>query len=81
MEYIRVTFNPYDIRQVIANGNPIGQTETVLMLPTNFYHIRLSGACYKPTEQQVNVNGTLPNTPLVIAFERDNEQPGCTEDV
>jgi hypothetical protein len=30
MEYIRVTFDPNDIRGVIASGNVIGQTETEL---------------------------------------------------
>ena len=44
MEYLRVTFDPTDIRDVIANGNIIGKTEDLLMLPTNFYHLRLIGS-------------------------------------
>lgn len=71
MEYLRVTFDPTDIRDVIANGNIIGKTEDLLMLPTNFYHLRLSGVGYKPPEQKANVNGTTPEHPIVIVFTRD----------
>jgi hypothetical protein len=43
MEYIRVTFDPDDIRDVIASGNAIGQTETELAVQPNYYVISLSG--------------------------------------
>jgi hypothetical protein len=68
MEYIKVTFDPRDIRDVLANGNRVGATEKVLMVPTNFYTITLSGAGYAPPSWKGLVDGTLPTAPLVIAF-------------
>ena len=44
MEYIRVRFDPNDIRDVIASGNVIGQTETELAVQPNYYVISLSGS-------------------------------------
>lgn len=68
MEYIRVEFDRNDIRDVIANGNPIGETESDLALPTNYYRIRLSGDGYEPALWEGNVAGTLPERPLIITF-------------
>jgi len=70
MEFIKVTFDPKDIRDVLANGSTIGQTETVLTLPTNFYTVTLSGAGYSPPSWKGLVDGTLPDQPLVIAFQK-----------
>ena len=68
MEYIRVTFDPNDIHDVIANGNVIGQTETELALPANYYVISLSGSGYAPSFWYGVVSGTLPGNPLLIQF-------------
>jgi hypothetical protein len=73
MEYIKVTFDPRDIRDVLANGNRIGATEKVLMVPTNFYTITLSGEGYTPPSWKGLVDGTLPTAPLVIVFATDGD--------
>ena len=70
MEYIHVSFDPYDIRNVIANGSTIGQTETDLSLPSNYYEITLSGSGYAPPMWGGLVSGTLPERPLRIAFSK-----------
>ena len=70
MEYIRVTFDPNDIREVIASGNPIGQTEAELTVETNYYVVSLSGDGYTPSHQYVLVTGTLPDNPLIIPFSK-----------
>ena len=68
MEYVRVHYDPHDIRDVLANGNVIGQTETELTLPPNFYVITLSGGGYAPPSWSGVVSGTLPGRPLRIQF-------------
>jgi hypothetical protein len=68
MEYIRIHFDPRDIRWVIANGNIIGPTETELTLPSNFYVITLSGVGYSPPNWSGVVTGTVPSNPLRISF-------------
>jgi len=69
MEQFKVIFDPLDIRDVLLDTTRIGQTETVLMTPTNFYRITLSGpADYSPPFQDVLINGTTPDTPQVIVF-------------
>jgi hypothetical protein len=71
MEYIRVHFDLHDIREVLANGNVVGQTETELTLPSNFYVITLSGDGYAPSNWSGVVSGTLPSQPLRIRFTRN----------
>ncbi len=68
MESIRVEFDPNDIRDVIANGNIIGATETDLLVTANFYVIRISGDKYSPREWKGQVANTTPEHPLVITF-------------
>ena len=68
MEYLKVSFDPADVRDVLANGSVIGQTDTELMLPANFYRITLSGAGYTPAFWEGQVTGTLPTQPLPIKF-------------
>jgi hypothetical protein len=63
MEYIYVHFDPHDIRDVLANGSVIGQTETELTLPSNYYVITLS-----PPSWSGVVAGTLPGNPQRIRF-------------
>jgi hypothetical protein len=50
MEYIRVHFDPHDIRWVLANGSIVGATESELTLPSNFYVVTLSGDGYAPPD-------------------------------
>jgi hypothetical protein len=50
MEYIRVRFDPNDIRDVIASGNVIGETETELAVQPNYYVIHCPAqATRRPT--------------------------------
>ena len=70
MEYIRVHFDPRDIRWVLANGNIVGPTESELTLPPNFYEIALSGDGYAPPSWSGVVSGTDPHNPLSIRFTR-----------
>jgi hypothetical protein len=70
MEFIRVSFDPNDIRDVVASGNVIGPTETNLTLPSNFYVISLSGSGYAPPFWQGFVSGTMPGNPLPIRFDK-----------
>jgi hypothetical protein len=71
METIRVEFDPNDTRDVIASGDTIGQTEANLLVPADFYVIRLSGSGYRPSEWRGQVAGTTPAEPLVITFHRN----------
>jgi hypothetical protein len=70
MEYIRVSFDPHDVRDVVANGNVVGETETELSLPANYYVISLSGGGYAPPAWSGVVSGTLPGNPLPIRFDK-----------
>jgi hypothetical protein len=70
MEYIFVHYDRHDIREVLANGNVIGQTEAELTLPPNFYVITLSGGEYAPPRWSGVVAGTLPDRPLRIQFNK-----------
>lgn len=70
MEYIRVTFDPIDVREVIASGNPIGRTETELAVQPNYYVISLSGSGYAPPYWYGVVSGTALGDPLVIPFSK-----------
>jgi hypothetical protein len=68
MEYIRVRFDPNDIRDVIANGDVVGQTETELVVQPNYYVVSLSGAGYAPPFWYGVVSGTTIGQPLTIPF-------------
>jgi len=70
VEYLRVTFDASDSRRVIANGNDVGPTETLLMLEPAEYNIRLSGSDFSPLAQAVILNGTTPSRPRIIRFVR-----------
>ena len=70
MEYIRVTFDRTDIREVIASGNPIGPTEAELAVQPNYYVISLTGSGYAPPYWYGVVSGTAPRNPLIIRFSK-----------
>jgi hypothetical protein len=70
MEYIRVHFDPHDIRWVLANGSIIGASESELTLPSNFYVITLSGDGYAPPNWSGVITGTYVSNPLSIRFSR-----------
>lgn len=66
VEYLLVVF-PED-RAVLADGDKVGVTNHVLMLPPNEYEISLDGAGYTPASQDVILAGTLLVRPKVITF-------------
>jgi hypothetical protein len=68
MEFVIVRFNPADRRNVIANGNIVGETDTELTLPADFYRITLSGEHYAPSFWEGIIAGTLPTHPKPIVF-------------
>ena len=68
MEYILARFRATDIRDVLADGDPIGKTETTLTLPTGYYEISLSGGGYTPQSWSGVIANTSADTPLVIRF-------------
>jgi hypothetical protein len=70
LEYIRVIFDPNDIRDVIASGNVIGRTETELAVQPNYYVISLSGSGYTPSHWYGVVSGTTVGKPLDIPFSK-----------
>jgi len=70
MEYIRVTFDPNDIRDVFASGNIVGQTETDLAVQPNYYVVSLSGTGYAPPYWYGVVSSTTLGNPLNISFSK-----------
>jgi hypothetical protein len=70
MEYLIVTFELNDRRDVIANGDVIGQSDTTLMLAADYYEISLSGGNFTPALWTGLVSGTLATRPQRIVFTR-----------
>jgi hypothetical protein len=66
MEFLLVKFP--QTRDVLADGDEIGETNTTLMLPAGEYTITLSGDGYAPDEQDVVLAGTSSNNPKVVTF-------------
>ena len=82
MEYILVSFDPSDIRDVLANANVIGKTEKTLMLDTGYYEITLSGNGFAPDKWVGSISATSATDPFSIAFSKiatvDNDPVGKT---
>ncbi|HVM81093.1 MAG TPA: PEGA domain-containing protein [Stellaceae bacterium] len=68
IEYLLVVF-PED-RTVLADGDSVGVTNHVLMLPANEYEITLSGQGYTPDSQDVILAGTSVMRPRVVTFDK-----------
>jgi hypothetical protein len=66
IQFLLVTFP--DQRSVLADGNGVGFTNHILMLPAGEYLITLDGAGYSPASQDIALVGTSIVKPLVIAF-------------
>jgi hypothetical protein len=69
VEYILVRFRPTDIRDVLADGDPVGKTETILTLPTDYYEFSLSGDGYTPESWDGVIANTSADNPLIITFQ------------
>lgn len=66
MEFLLVTFK--ESRTVLADGDPVGVTNHVLLIPANEYDITLSGADYAPPTQTITIMGTSIMHPAVVHF-------------
>jgi len=66
VEFLLVVFP--EERAVLADGDKVGFTNHILMLPTNEYDITLDGTGYTPTTQDVNLAGTTVVRPMVVSF-------------
>ena len=55
-------------RTVLADGNSVGVTNHILMLPAGAYEISLEGDGYVPKTQNVTLNGTSLMRPKVLTF-------------
>ncbi len=67
IEFLLVTY-PADGINVLADGDIVGVTNHMLMLPSDSYAISLSDAAAKPSSQQVVLAGTSAVRPQVLAF-------------
>lgn len=66
IQFLLVTFP--EQRTVLADGEAVGVTNHILMLPADEYQIGLDGGGYAPASQDVALDGTSMVRPLVIAF-------------
>jgi hypothetical protein len=66
IEYLLVTYP--DDRAVFADGEEIGLTNHVLLLPADEYAITLAGDGYAPASQDVVLSDTSEAKPMVIPF-------------
>ena len=71
VEYLLVSYSkdgsPED-RTVLADGDSVGVTNHILMLPANDYDISMEGSGYAPKMQSITLAGTSLMRPMVITF-------------
>ncbi len=57
------------VRGVVIDGNPSGQTDSLLQVSAGHHTFALDGdADYEPPSQQVLVQGTTANDPMIVEF-------------
>lgn len=67
-EYLEVLFPSQ--REVLINGNSMGETNVVLELEGGEYEITLGPPQnFTPSQQQIDLCNTSPLTPMQIKFE------------
>jgi hypothetical protein len=66
LEYLLVHFG--ETRMVLADGNPVGVTNHILVLQPGSYAITLSGSGYSPTSAAIDLFGTSVVQPKVVVF-------------
>jgi hypothetical protein len=66
IQYLLVNFP--DQRAVLADGNGVGFTNHMLMLPADEYAITLDGTGYQPPSRDVVLAGTSIVKPMVVTF-------------
>jgi hypothetical protein len=67
IEYLLV--KAADQRSVLADGEKVGVTNHIMMLPADAYTISLDGTGYTPTQQDVVLAGTSVIRPAVLVFQ------------
>lgn len=69
LEFLLVHFrDDEEQRPVLADGESVGFTNHILMLPTGEYKISLSGGGYRPASRHIILAGTSVVKPKVIIF-------------
>ena len=72
-EYVKVTFPTR--RRVWVDGQQAGFTNKTFQVETGSHRFDLGPtANYKPAQQQRNVEGTLAEEPMIVAFKRVDGQ-------
>lgn len=66
IEFLLVTFS--EDRIVLADGDKVGVTNHILMLPADEYTIMLDGSPTDPASQDVVLAGTSAVRPKVVHF-------------
>jgi hypothetical protein len=66
IQFLLVTF--FEQRAVLADGEGVGFTNHILMLPSDEYQITLDGDACVPASQDVVLTGTSMVKPMVVAF-------------
>ena len=66
IEFLLVTFS--EDRTVLADGDRVGVTNHILMLPANEYTISIEGGGTDPASQDVILAGTSAVRPRVVHF-------------
>ena len=68
-EYVKLSFPTR--RQVWVDGQPAGFTNKIFQVETGSHSFDLGPKKdYKPEQQRRTVKGTLPEEPMIVAFER-----------
>ena len=69
MEYLLVSFE--EARDVLANGQPHGRTNTIVQFAAGTYTITLGGPTdFTPPECEVRLQNTAPLDPCLVQFQR-----------
>jgi len=72
-EYVKVTFPTR--RQVWVDGKPAGFTNKIFQVETGNHVFDLGPKKnYKPERQERAVQGTMPEEPMIVAFERVDDK-------
>jgi len=71
MEYLRVLFP--ENREVLADDDEVGSTNSVIMLKHGEYEISLSGSGYTPVSRKIVLMGTTIKHPKQISFKVSSE--------
>ncbi len=68
LQFLIVKFDETPDRNVLADGQPVGITNHMLLLSAGVYKITLSGRGYSPAEQIVTLANTSAHRPAIVVF-------------